>query len=59
MPRKNRSSQTKKGRLQRVSIRAERRDEVDWDRYAWALLQHAKIVSEAQTPNKPKRKRKP
>lgn len=34
-----------KKRLQRVSVRAERRDEPDWDRFAWALVQHAKIVS--------------
>jgi hypothetical protein len=34
--------------LQRVSIRAERREQIDWDRFAWALLQHARIVSEQE-----------
>lgn len=42
MPRKNR---TGKARLQRVAIRVEERDEPDWDRFAWALLQYAKLVA--------------
>ena len=55
MPRKRK---TNRPRLQRVSIRAERRDEPDWDRFAWALLQHAKIVSARQAAAKqPGRKR--
>lgn len=33
-------------RLQRVSVRAERREPVDWDRFAWALLQYTKLISE-------------
>jgi hypothetical protein len=45
MPSKKKST---KRRLQRVSVRAERRDEVDWDRFAWALLQHARILSANQ-----------
>jgi hypothetical protein len=35
-------------RLQRVSIRAERRPEPDWDRFAWALLQHARLVAKQE-----------
>ena len=42
MPRKRK---TTKKRLQRVSVRAELRDEPDWDRFAWALLQYARILS--------------
>jgi hypothetical protein len=34
-----------RGRLERVSIRAERHDQPDWDRFAWAVLQHARIVA--------------
>lgn len=32
-------------RLERVSVRAELRREPDWDRFAWALLQHARLVN--------------
>ena len=32
-------------RLQRVSIRGERSKEPDWDRFAWAVLQHARLVA--------------
>ena len=35
----------KRKRLQRVSVRAERRAEPDWDKFAWALLQHARILA--------------
>lgn len=45
MPRKKKTNRQK---LQRVSVRAERRDEVDWDKFAWALLQHARILSANQ-----------
>lgn len=45
MPRKRKTNRQK---LQRVSVRAERRDEVDWDRFAWALLQHARLLSANQ-----------
>lgn len=38
-------------RLQRVSIRAAHRKEPDWDRFAWALLQHVRLVTK-QTTNK-------
>jgi hypothetical protein len=29
-----------------VSVRGELRDEVDWDRFAWALLQHARLLNQ-------------
>jgi hypothetical protein len=38
-------------RLQRVSIRAAHKKEPDWDRFAWALLQHARLVTK-QARNK-------
>jgi hypothetical protein len=44
MPRKR--NPTKK-RLQRVSVRAELRDEPDWDKFAWALIQHVRIQQQA------------
>ncbi len=53
MPKKKR---TNRKRLQRVSVRAELRDEPDWDRFAWALLQHARILS-ADKQTKPKRRK--
>ncbi len=54
MPRKRK---TTKPRLQRVSIRAERREEPDWDRFAWVLLQYTKLVSARQAAaRKPKGK---
>jgi hypothetical protein len=43
MPQKNKP---RKKRLQRVSVRAELREEPDWDRFAWALLQYARILVE-------------
>ena len=43
MPRKNKSTRK---RLTRVSVEAELRDEIDWDRFAWALLQYARILVE-------------
>lgn len=36
----------KKKRLQRVSVEGELRDELDWDRFAWALLQYTRILAE-------------
>jgi hypothetical protein len=52
MPKRRKSTRK---RLHRVSVRAELRDEPDWDRFAWALLQHARILSE----NKQSKKGKP
>lgn len=45
MPRKR---QTTRKRLSRVSVRAEHRPEPDWDKFAWALIQHARMLSESQ-----------
>jgi hypothetical protein len=42
MPKKRKIS--RKPKLTRVSVRAERRDEVDWDRFAWALLQYSRLL---------------
>ena len=54
MPRKKKQT---RGRLQRVSIRADKREEPDWDRFAWALLQYTKIVAAREAaPRQPKRK---
>jgi hypothetical protein len=36
-------------RLTGVSVEAELRDEIDWDRFAWALLQYARILAENET----------
>jgi hypothetical protein len=55
MPKKRKTTNK---RLQRVSVRAERRDEPDWDKFAWALLQHARIVS-ARNKQAGKRKTQP
>jgi hypothetical protein len=58
MPKKRK---TTRERLQRVSVRAELRDEPDWDKYAWALLQYARILSARKDAKakSPKRKPKP
>jgi len=42
-----------KKRLTRVVVEAEPRDEIDWDRFAWALLQHCRSVIESRESNKP------
>ena len=51
MPRKRK---TNRKRLERVSIRAQRRSEPDWDRFAWALLQHARLLSANKKQGKSK-----
>lgn len=53
MPRKRK---TDRKRLERVAIRAELRSEPDWDRFAWALLQHARLLSAKDTNLKGKPK---
>jgi hypothetical protein len=50
MPRKRKPG---KPRLQRVSVRAERREEPDWDRFAWALLQYARLLAADQPAKGP------
>jgi hypothetical protein len=42
MPRKRKPIRK---RLERVTVRAELRDEPDWDKYAWAVLQYARLLS--------------
>ena len=54
MPRKRKTPPRK--RLTRVSIRAERRSEIDWDRFAFALLQHARILMEQEQAKRRKLK---
>jgi hypothetical protein len=56
MPRKK---TTNRKRLQRVSIRAELRSEPDWDRFAWALLQHARLLSANKDTSSKKGKPQP
>jgi hypothetical protein len=55
MPKKRK---TTRKRLQRVSVKAELRDEPDWDKFAYALLQHVKLV-QAQKEAAARAKRKP
>lgn len=45
MPRKRKPT---KKRLQRVSICAEHRQPVDWDKFAWALVQHVRLQQQAE-----------
>jgi hypothetical protein len=42
MPSKHRA---RRPRLTRVSVHGELRSEPDWDRFAWALLQYAKLLN--------------
>lgn len=42
----SRKEPTSKGRITYVSVRSECRPEPDWDRFAWAVLQHARIQDE-------------
>lgn len=37
-----------KKRVMRVSVRAERRTEPDWDKFAYALLQYTRLVMDAE-----------
>jgi hypothetical protein len=49
----------KRRRLERVSVRAELRPEPDWDRFAWALLQHARLLSASKDVSSKQGKPKP
>lgn len=40
--------QTNAGRVIGVDVEAELRDEIDYDRFAWALLQYCRLKLEAQ-----------
>lgn len=53
----SRTNQPKRPRLQRVSIRAERHDQPDWDRFAWALLQYTKTLKDKPLPPKAGKRR--
>jgi hypothetical protein len=44
------NNKRKRKKVVRVSVRAERRSEPDWDRFAWALLQYTKSLSRKQRP---------
>jgi hypothetical protein len=52
MPKKGK---TTKKRLTRVSVEAEERDEIDWDRFAWALLQYARVLVENEKTTEQKK----
>ncbi|HEV2973701.1 MAG TPA: hypothetical protein VGX69_01735 [Solirubrobacteraceae bacterium] len=56
MPKKRKNTRK---RLQRVSVRAELRDEPDWDKYAWALLQYARLLSANKQAKRKRPKGKP
>jgi hypothetical protein len=49
MARSNKS--TKRGRVIGVDVEAELREEIDYDRFAWALLQYCRLKIEAQEKN--------
>ena len=44
MPRRQKSAS--RPRLDRVLVEGDLRDEIDWDRFAWAMLQYARILME-------------
>jgi hypothetical protein len=50
MPSKKRSKKRKVRRVTGVRVRAVRRSEPDWDRFAWALLQYTKSLIEKERP---------
>ncbi|MGE5281083.1 MAG: hypothetical protein ACM3N0_01945 [Chloroflexota bacterium] len=50
MPQKRKPTRKK---LTRVSVEAEPRDEIDWDRFAWALLQYARLLAESKESSSP------
>jgi hypothetical protein len=37
----------------RVSVEMVRREHIDWDRFAWALLQHCRSIIETEEAEKP------
>lgn len=53
MAKKQVKKSTKK-RLTRVSVRAERRHEPDWDKFAYALLQYTRLLMAEQQQAKGK-----
>jgi hypothetical protein len=43
MPKK---AKNRRKRLTHVRVEAEERDDIDWDRFAWALMQYARVLAE-------------
>lgn len=56
MPKKRKSTRK---HLKRVSVRAEPRTEPDWDKFAWALLQYARLLSAKPQPKARRHKGEP
>lgn len=50
MPKRN--NKPRRPRVKDVSIRVEHREKIDWDRFAYATLQHAKNEAAAQAEHK-------
>jgi hypothetical protein len=50
MPRQKKQG---KERLTRVSAKFIPREEIDWDRYAWAVLQYVRSLSEDEESDTP------
>ncbi len=46
---------SRRPRIERVVVRGELRDEPDWDRFAWALLQHARLINRRLEEDEAKR----
>jgi hypothetical protein len=46
MPKRRQSP--KRPRLDHVVVEGDIRDEIDWDRFAWALFQYARILVEQE-----------
>lgn len=40
-------------RVTRVHVVGDQRDEIDWDRFAWALLQYCRLKIEAEEDGAP------
>ncbi len=43
-----RNDQPHRRQLRRVSVRGELREEPDWEKFAWAALQYARVLNEAE-----------
>ena len=50
-----RQRKEKRKRLTKVTVEVEPQDEIDWDRFAWALLQYCrrKVQSDEKGENEP------
>jgi hypothetical protein len=56
MPKKRKPTRK---RVQRITVHGELRSEPDWDKYAWALLQYARLLSANKTTKRKPRKGQP